>query len=176
MRGERRRWQGEGTDTERTETRRNHVCRVLPASDDCFGISAALQSHAEAPQPLPGHPLHLPRTSVLSQGNGWALSSLLVVVRLVPNRAAPPGAGVDVQGLTSGPSLGDWTEVSPREQGWLQGRIVSPDTPKQGLLCLPQRGWAMHQLHQQLCRSRLLGACEGHWGTVGRVKELLYSG
>lgn len=66
---------------------------MLPARGACFGISAALQSRAEAPQPLAGHP-NTSRGLAPSQGNGWTLSSVLVV----PGRAAPLGTEVGVQG------------------------------------------------------------------------------
>lgn len=41
--------------------------------------------------------------------------------------------------MTSAPSLGDWTEVSLWEQGWLQGRTASLDTQSRGCSASPRQ-------------------------------------
>lgn len=88
---------GEGADaTERTETRRNDFCRVLPSSDDCFGISAALRSRAEgAAAPSPSPPAAA-RTSGRPLGRWVGAWFLTVVTWLYPNSAAAPAAAADV--------------------------------------------------------------------------------
>lgn len=171
----------EGADaTERTETRRNDFCRVLPSSDDCFGISAALRSRVEgaaAPSPSPPHRREDLGPAPGAMGGRRVPHCCNVVV---PRQRCSPGCSGRCLGAAACPSLGDGTEVSPgdvlQQWGGLQGRGASPDTLKM-LLCLPRRRrGAGCQLHQQLPQSRLLGVHQGHWGSVARGRGRLQSG